>query len=130
MQNIPKELWMMVPIEERIVLVNDFKLTKTGYTEVHDNVVISDGYSTEDLRVLTAERLADYVGSEPTESMLRLWELTVAKARSIVNPPMGTISDGVVVDDGGDITVADVTSGAIIEEVNEPAHASAKKAKK
>lgn len=123
MQNIPKELWMQIPADERAELVNHFSIPRTGYTEVHDNIVVSDGYSTEDLRVLTPEAMTEYVGSEINESMLRLWELTVAKAHSIVNPPVGTIKP-VVVDDGGDIQI----DGAITEHPNVESHAPAKKA--
>ena len=52
--------------------------------------------------------MVDFVGS--TESFPRLWELTVAKARSVVNPPMAVMESV-----SGGITLADVPN-AIVEQ--------------
>jgi hypothetical protein len=82
--HIYTHIWMLVPHEERQVLVEAFDLSKSGRTEVRDSDVITDGYTNDDLAAITAERMAAYVGSD--EPFMRLWELTVAKARSIVHP--------------------------------------------
>lgn len=97
---IPPQLWMLVPREERLRLAEVFELGKTGITEVRDQEVITDGYNADDLSVITSERMAEYVGSE--ESFPRLWELSVAKARSEVNPPVGILESengGIVIKD-------------------------------
>jgi hypothetical protein len=93
-ESIPVQLWMLLPLEERRILADDFNMPRTGATEVRDSEVISDGHSAQDLAHLTRERMAEYVG-EPAATELsfgRLWELTVAKARSIANPPTGTVN--------------------------------------
>lgn len=55
----------------------------TGNTEVVDNIVVADGYSHEDLKQLTSERLAAYLGVatyKPNEEDLHmLFEQAVAK---------------------------------------------------
>lgn len=83
-------LWMLVPREERAVIARDFDIVATGVTEVRDQTVLSDGFTYDDLGKLTVEAMSEYVGS--TETLPRLWELTVAKARSIVHPVVGMIS--------------------------------------
>jgi hypothetical protein len=131
--NVPKELWMMLPAEERNVLVEHFDISKSGYTEVNDNRVVQDGFTSEDLKKLTSENMAEFVGDSADLPFPRLWELTVAKAHSIVNPPVGvmkskdSVIETMVVDDGGDIEVKDVSDGAIIETPKETTHAPAKK---
>lgn len=83
--HIYTHIWMLVPYEERMVLVEHFDITKSGVTEIRNEEVLTDGYTNDDLAAITAERMAAFVGSE--EPFMRLWELTVAKAHSIVNPP-------------------------------------------
>lgn len=78
-------LWMLVPAAERLVLARDLAVPKSGVTEIRDQEVITDGHTNEDLANITAEHMAAYVGSEDT--FARLWELSVAKARSEVHPP-------------------------------------------
>lgn len=94
------QLWMLVPLDERRIIIEAFDLTRTGHTEIRDDVVISDGYTSADLALISRERMAAWVGEpEDTElSFARLWELTVAKARSIANPPVATMAseDGVM----------------------------------
>jgi hypothetical protein len=93
-------LWMHLPREERLVLADHFKLVRTGITEVKDQTVITDGYTTADLSVITAEAMAEFVGSSVVDtSFTRLWEITCAKAHSIVNPPVGVITSDGLMDD-------------------------------
>lgn len=85
-------LWMHVPREERAVLVERFGLSKTGIAEIKDQTVVSDGYTNEDLSVITADRMLEYVGGDYEEgqvpSFARLWELSIAKAHYELNPPI------------------------------------------
>ena len=83
-------LWMALSREERTLLAEHFELVPNGTTHVMNEEVISDGYTYEDLSGISAEKMEAFVGS--SESFPRLWELTVAKARSILNPPMGVIA--------------------------------------
>lgn len=84
------QLWMLVPREERLVIAEQFLMSRTGITEVRDMTVISDGHSETDLQAINVETMRAFVG-EPEDSELsfsRLWELTCAKAFSIVHPPV------------------------------------------
>lgn len=87
---IVPQLWMLVDREQRNHLAKVFGLVKTGVAEIKDQDVISDGFSQEDLKEITEARMIEYVGS--TDSFPRLWELTVAKAKSELNPPIGVIA--------------------------------------
>lgn len=78
------QMWMELPHEIRLQLAKDFELVKSKGTEVIDRNVVSDGYTTADLAKITKAKMEEYVGS--TAEFPRLWEITVAKAKSIVNP--------------------------------------------
>ena len=86
---IVPEVWMQAPQALRNQIALDFGLTRTGASEIYGDELIKDGFSVEDLAPLTEEAMAEYVGS--METLPRLWELTVAKAYSILNPITGII---------------------------------------
>lgn len=85
-EHVLPNLWMIVPREERLHLVEVFGLERTGVVEVRDQDVITDGYTYDDLSRITREAMIEYVDSDGNDSFPRLWELTTAKARSDVNP--------------------------------------------
>lgn len=85
---VPQQ-WMLVPRVTREHLAHVFGVIKSGITEVHNETVVTDGRTIDDLAVITAPVMAEYVGSE--ESFGRLWELSVAKAHSELNPPVGMV---------------------------------------
>lgn len=85
--NVPPQLWMQLDPKIRMELVSYFNLKKTGITEIRDQTLISDGYSVEDLREITLEKMNEYIGSSE-ESFSRAWEITCSKAKSIVYPPI------------------------------------------
>ena len=86
---VPTQLWMLLPREQRVHLTKVFHIDKTGITEIKDDQVVSDGHTHKDLEAITEDKMAEYVGSN--ESFPRLWELTVAKSKFELNPPMGLI---------------------------------------
>ena len=94
---VPTALWMIQPQSVRNLLAKEFELSRTGYSEVRDQDLISDGFTASDLEGITSEKMEAYVGSHETFS--RLWELTVMKAYSELNPPMGIIKHTVSVED-------------------------------
>ncbi len=67
-------------------LVKIFDLKRSGITEIRDQEVIRDGYSDEDLKAITLEKMIEYVGSE--ETFPRAWELTCAKVKYELHPPI------------------------------------------
>lgn len=85
-------IWLEAPRDIREHLAEVFGVQQTGPTEIKDDRVVSDGRTIEDLAVITAERMAEYVGS--VEPFPRLWELTLAKARAELNPPVAIIGNG------------------------------------
>lgn len=84
--NVPPQLWMMLPKESRDYIVKEFSLTRTGITEILDQQVIRDGYSMDDLKGITLDKMCAFIGSE--EEFPRAWELTCAKVKSILHPPV------------------------------------------
>lgn len=80
------QLWMSLPVEIREHLAKTFGIERNGIREIRDQTVISDGFKQEDLLGFTASKMAEYVGSE--EPFPRLWELTIAKAKYELNPPL------------------------------------------
>lgn len=78
--------WISLSKDVRKHLVGVFNLVATGIAEIRDQEVISDGHSNADLEKITAAKMAEYVGSN--ESFPRLWELTLAKVKYELNPPI------------------------------------------
>lgn len=100
MEQIYPGMWIHLPLETRLHLVKVFKLERTGVTEIVDQRIVSDGFTVDDLKLITKEKLCEYVGSE--ETFGRAWELTLAKIHSELNPPVGEIrkvgEDNIVVE--------------------------------
>jgi len=84
--NVPPQLWMQVDKEVRNVLVEHFDIKMTGVREIRDQEIISDGYSAQDLRAITLEKMVEYIGSE--ETFPRAWEITCSKAKGVLYPPI------------------------------------------
>ncbi len=88
--NVPPQLWMLLSRELRSFLAEKFNVVKTGPAEIRDQEVVSDGYTVQDLSVMSLEKLCNYIGK--TETFPTAWELTVAKAKEEMNPPLKTES--------------------------------------
>ena len=78
---------MQLDSKVRSELVLEFGIKRTGITEIRDQTIISDGYSIEDLKAITLEKMNEYIGSTE-ESFPRAWEITCSKAKSVVYPPI------------------------------------------
>lgn len=118
---ITPQQWMIVPRETREHLVPIFHIGKSGITEVHNQDVVTDGRTSDDLRAITSEVMAEYVGSEA--SFFRLWELSLAKARAHLNPPVGMIK-GFATDE----PVSLPSGGGTVEPGIDPAETARKEA--
>lgn len=77
---------MLLPRDIRDRLRVVFNIPRSGITEVRDTELVSDGTTFEDLAVVTSEKMSEYVGSQ--ESFGRLWDLSIAKAKHELNPPI------------------------------------------
>lgn len=86
MDKIYSHYWIEQPKDIREHLMKVFGISRSGISEIRDQTLISDGVTNEDLRMITSEKMAEYVGS--VEAFSRLWELTIAKARYELNPPI------------------------------------------
>lgn len=94
MEKVYQQHWIDLPKDVRNKLTEVFEIPNTGITEVRDQTVLSDGTTNTDLLAITAEKMAAYVGSSVSDtSYHRLWELTLAKVHSELNPPQMDISN-------------------------------------
>ena len=93
LEKIYPHVFMQLSKEYRDHIATIFGVKQSAITEVRDQTVISDGRTTEDLAVINAETMEAYVGSK--ETFARLWELTIAKAKSELYPAISldTIAD-------------------------------------
>lgn len=103
MNQIYQQVWINLDKQTRDWLRRVFSLTPTGVTEVRDQTVIHDGYTNDDLKGITLEKMNEYIGSEES-SFARAWEITLAKTRAHFNPPVGTIGkvhndDNLIIDE-------------------------------
>lgn len=56
--------WLSLPPEVKFKFIEAFKIPRSAFTHVQDNVVLSDGHTNADLAVVTVEALQGYLGSE------------------------------------------------------------------
>jgi hypothetical protein len=73
--------WLQIPSEARQKLAIVFGLGKSGFANVVNNVVVSDGYSDKDLTDITIDKLQNYIGSGFTSKtgIVELLEMAVVK---------------------------------------------------
>lgn len=90
MNQIFPQVWIHLSKEVRAHLVKVFSLVRSGVTEVRDQEVISDGFTVDDLKQITLEKMNKYIGS--VETFPRAWEITLSKVYSELNPPVGEIA--------------------------------------
>jgi hypothetical protein len=91
MEQIYSQHWVSLPKEVRVHLISVFGLVRTGVTEVINQEVKSDGFTNDDLKGITLEKMNGYIGS--TETFARAWELTLSKVNSELHPPVGEITE-------------------------------------
>lgn len=124
MQNfITKDQWMLLDIQVKQKLISVFGIVKSGYSEIRDNIVVTDGYTQEDLKKITLEAMNVYIGSEET-SFLRAWEITLSKVNFELNPPVGEIKG---IDEKTGATI--VTEPVETIKTNDTKNADTKKSK-
>ena len=80
-------MWMTLPIETRVKLIEAFNIKKTGPTEVRDSEILSDGYRLEDLLVINLENMNTFTNKIST-SFPEALELTLSK----LNKPVEIVS--------------------------------------
>lgn len=85
---VPQQ-FMLLKRQMRDHLAKVFGIESSGSCEIMDQTEISDGRTMKDLSVITKEKMEEYVGSSDTFG--RLWEITIAKAYSELNPPIAII---------------------------------------
>lgn len=79
--------WIHLPHEVREHLAKIFDVRRSGPTEIVDNKIISDGRMPADLKSITKEKMQEYLLKSKEEDFMRLWELTLSKARGELHPP-------------------------------------------
>ena len=78
--------WIELPADVRAHLSKKLGIVRTGISEIHDQQVVSDGFTNEDLKGITIPKLEEYVGS--TGEFTKLWAIAVSKANYELHPPM------------------------------------------
>ena len=69
--------WLSLSKDIRAKLVQQFRINRSRFTIVENNVVKSDGYTHEDLAVINIENLQQYTNSEETD-FFKLLDHTIA----------------------------------------------------
>lgn len=111
--NVPPQLWMQLDSKVKDHLVSVFSIPRTGLREIRDQDVVQDGYSLEDLKAITLEKMTAFIGSE--ETFPRAWEITCSKAKSDVYPMMNMPT-----------AIVDEVEKEVITEVIEKTHVNKK----
>ena len=71
-------VWCSLPNEVRFRLRSLFNIPRSSNTEVNDGVIVSDGTTFEDIKVLTTEKMQSYLVSTDTD-FHKLFDGVVAK---------------------------------------------------
>lgn len=91
MDQIFPQMWIKLDKEVREHLIKIFSISRTGITEIVDQTIVSDGYTVDDLKAISLEKMNEYIGSE--ETFGRAWEITLSKVKHELHPPLGQIGD-------------------------------------
>ena len=86
-EKINQQHWIALDKKVRQHLAKVFGLVPTGIAEIRDQTVVSDGYTNSDLERINGTKMSEYVGGG-AETFARLWELTLAKVKYELNPPI------------------------------------------
>jgi hypothetical protein len=70
--------WVSLPNEVRRRIRVVFDISKTGFTEVSDGVILSDGVTQSDFKSLTIEKMQKYLNDESVD-FHKLFDKVVAK---------------------------------------------------
>ncbi len=71
--------WLQIPMSQRMKIVKIFNLPRSGGTVVQDNTVITDGYTHEDLALITVEKLQEYLKEKEQDDLFALLNLLTIK---------------------------------------------------
>lgn len=83
---ITSVIWCTLKVDTRNKLREIFKIPRSGTNWVRDNVLISDGTTDQDLKSLTGQALADFVGQEGTIDELFLKAIEMIEHNIIMSP--------------------------------------------
>lgn len=61
-QQLEVREWLELPQSTRVKLASDFNLTRSGNTEVVDHVVMTDGYTHQDLSRISISTIESHLG--------------------------------------------------------------------
>ena len=78
-------MWVSLPNEVRYRIRAIFNIPKSGATDVNDGRVVSDGTTYEDLKLLTTEKMQEYLKDDSTD-FYKLFDKVVAKVNDELYP--------------------------------------------
>lgn len=70
--------WLTLSQEDKNLLIDQFKISRSGFVHVVGNKVQTDGYSYQDLSVLSVKNLQEYTGLQTT-NFAELFNATLVK---------------------------------------------------
>lgn len=71
--------WLALPLQTRHKIAEQFKIPRTGYTQVNSNVIVHDGFDVKDIEnSLNLVDVQDYLNTEE-ENVDKLWEMLLNK---------------------------------------------------
>ena len=73
--------WLMIPQDIRNKLVQLFSIPRSGYMDVRNLEVVSDGYTFDDLKAITTDKLKEYTGLK-VGSMYELLTAAIIKIQA------------------------------------------------
>ena len=82
--------WVSLPNEVRWRIRNIFNIPRSGVSDVVDFRIVSDGTTHEDIKVLTAPKMQEYLGTKE-QDFHRLFDLVVARVIDQMSNPKDMI---------------------------------------
>lgn len=98
MDRLYPQVWRGLSKAEQDVLKKEFSLVQGGPIKIFNESVEDDGYRVEDLALVNVQTMMVFVTQDTPLPFMRMWELTLAKVKFILNPPVMDITDGEIVD--------------------------------
>lgn len=99
---ITEHEWLKLPWQQRIKLIEVFKIPQSSFTHVSAGEVVTDGHTNKDLSAISISAMQEYVGSK-SDNFVELFAATLKK----IDPPAPNEERTPAPQDGGGITSGD-----------------------
>ena len=79
--HLTQDDWLTLSQPVKTKLIEVFKIPKSHNSIIHDNKVMTDGYSTKDLEAVTLEAMQEYNGEPNNQDFFDLLNKTITKVQ-------------------------------------------------